>query len=82
MTEKGAIPVGLRLTGNYPSASAGYHGFHPWGKAQKGFGEMEPVTPWRMSRRSRLLAKAEYNGTTGSARGVPFVLEYLILPFH
>jgi hypothetical protein len=25
-----------------PSASAGYYGFYPWGKAKAGFGEMEP----------------------------------------
>jgi hypothetical protein len=58
----------------FPSASAGNHGFYPWGKAQRGFGEMEPVASWRMSRRSRFLAKAGYNGTTGYARGVPYLI--------
>ncbi|MFB3887842.1 MAG: hypothetical protein ACE144_21695 [Thermodesulfobacteriota bacterium] len=32
----------------------------PVGEGAKGFGEMEPVTLGRMSRRSRIVAKADY----------------------
>jgi hypothetical protein len=41
------------------------------GGRRKGLRRDGTRDPGRMSRRSRLLAKADYNGTTGSARGVP-----------